>query len=73
MAKALVVVESPAKARTINRYLGKDFTVKASLGHVKDLPKSKLGVDEENDFEPTITVLPGKKKVLDELRKAAKK
>ncbi len=73
MAKSLVVVESPAKARTINKYLGREYTVKASLGHVLDLPKSKLGVDEENDFEPTLTVLPKKKKILDELKKAAKK
>jgi DNA topoisomerase-1 len=72
VAKSLVVVESPAKARTINKYLGKGYSVKASLGHVKDLPKSKLGVDEENDFRPTIVVLPGKKKVLDELKKAAR-
>ena len=48
--KSLVIVESPAKANTINKYLGKDYVVKASLGHVKDLPKSKLGVDLENDF-----------------------
>jgi len=71
VGKSLVVVESPTKARTINKYLGKDFIVKASLGHIKDLPKSKLGVDVGKDFEPTITVLPGKKKVLDELKKAA--
>ncbi len=73
MTKCLVVVESPAKARTINKYLGKGYTVKASLGHVLDLPKSQLGVDEENDFEPTLTVLPKKKKILEELKKAAKK
>jgi DNA topoisomerase-1 len=72
VAKSLVVVESPAKARTINKYLGKEYAVKASLGHVKDLPKSKLGVDEEDGFKPTIVVLPGKKKVLEELKKAAK-
>jgi DNA topoisomerase-1 len=71
VGKSLVVVESPTKARTINKYLGKDFLVKASLGHIKDLPKSKLGVDVAKGFEPTITVLPGKKKVLDELKKAA--
>ncbi|TDI11600.1 MAG: type I DNA topoisomerase, partial [Acidobacteria bacterium] len=73
VAKSLVVVESPAKARTINKYLGREYTVKASLGHILDLPKSKLGVDEDNDFEPTLTVLPKKKKILDELKKAAKK
>jgi len=70
--KTLVIVESPAKANTINKYLGKEFVVKASLGHVKDLPKSKLGVDIENDFEPTYVESPGKDKVIKELRAAAK-
>ena len=51
MAKALVVVESPAKAKTINKYLGRNYKVIASMGHVRDLPKSKLGVDIEDDFE----------------------
>ena len=54
MAKALVVVESPAKAKTINKYLGKNYTVIASMGHVRDLPKSKLGVDIEEGFEPVV-------------------
>jgi DNA topoisomerase-1 len=70
--KSLVIVESPAKANTINKYLGTDFVVKASLGHVKDLPKSKLGVDPENDFEPVYELIPGKEKVVKELRAAAK-
>jgi DNA topoisomerase-1 len=70
--KSLVIVESPAKANTINKYLGKDFVVKASLGHVKDLPKSKLGVDLEHDFEPVYDVIPGKEKVVKDLRTAAK-
>jgi DNA topoisomerase-1 len=70
--KSLVIVESPAKANTINKYLGSDYVVKASLGHVKDLPKSKLGVDVEHDFEPTYDVIPGKEKVIKELRAAAK-
>lgn len=70
--KSLVIVESPAKANTINKYLGKDFVVKASLGHVKDLPKSKLGVDVEHDFEPVYELIPGKEKVIKELRAAAK-
>src|SRR5919201_2437393 len=70
--KSLVIVESPAKANTINKYLGKDFVVKASLGHVKDLPKSKLGVDIKNDFEPAYELIPGKEKVIKELRTAAK-
>src|SRR2546426_4531448 len=70
--KSLVIVESPAKANTINKYLGKDFVVKASLGHVKDLPKSKLGVDLDNDFEPVYELIPGKEKIIKELRTAAK-
>ncbi len=70
--KSLVIVESPAKANTINKYLGKEFVVKASLGHVKDLPKSKLGVDIKNDFEPVYELIPGKEKVVKELRTAAK-
>jgi DNA topoisomerase-1 len=73
MAKALVIVESPAKARTINKYLGKQYIVKASLGHVKDLPKNDLAVDVENGFEPRYEVIDGKKKLLHELKQAAKK
>jgi DNA topoisomerase I len=69
---ALVVVESPAKARTIGKYLGAGFTVKASVGHIKDLPKSKIGVDIDNDFEPVYEVIDGKKKVVAEIRKAAR-
>jgi len=71
--KGLVVVESPAKAKTLKKYLGRHFDVKASIGHVKDLPKSALGVDIENDFQPTYELIKGKKKVMDELTKAAKK
>ena len=63
--KSLVVVESPAKARTINKYLGDDFQVEASMGHVRDLPKKTMGVDLENGFEPEYEVLPGRKKVTD--------
>src|SRR4026208_314981 len=70
--KSLVIVESPAKAITINKYLGKDYVVKASLGHVKDLPKSKLGVDVENNFEPVYEELKSKEKVIKELKTAAK-
>src|SRR2546427_4315433 len=70
--KSLVIVESPAKANTINKYLGAEYVVKASLGHVKDLPKSKLGVDIENNFEPMYDIIPGKEKVVKELRTAAK-
>jgi DNA topoisomerase-1 len=72
LAKALVIVESPAKAKTINKYLGKDYEVEASLGHVKDLPKNKLGVDIDNDFETELIVIPGKEKVLIKLKKMAK-
>ena len=71
MAKSLVIVESPAKAKTIGKYLGKDFAVKASLGHIKDLPKNQLAVDVENGFEPTYVIIEGKKKLIEELRKAA--
>src|SRR5688572_8195121 len=72
MAKALVVVESPAKAKTINKYLGKDYKVVASMGHVRDLPKSKLGVDVDEGFEPSYEVIASRKKVLKELKDAAK-
>ena len=73
MAKALVIVESPAKAKTINKYLGSQYVVKASLGHVKDLPKSSLAVDVDNGFFPHYEVIEGKKKLMGELRAAAKK
>ena len=72
MAKGLVIVESPAKAKTIKKYLGRGYEVEASLGHVKDLPKSKLGVDIDNDFETEYVVIPGKEKVLIRLKKLAK-
>src|SRR5437588_2226187 len=72
MAKALVVVESPAKAKTINKYLGRDYTVIASMGHIRDLPKSKLGVDVDNDFTETYESLASRKKVIKELKDAAK-
>ncbi len=70
--KALVVVESPAKAKTISKYLGRGFTVKASVGHIKDLPKSKLGVYPDDDFKSDYGVIPSKKKVVKELRAAGK-
>jgi len=72
LPKSLVIVESPAKAKTINKYLGSDYEVEASLGHVKDLPKSKLGVDIEGDFSTEYVVIPGKEKVLAKLKKMAK-
>ncbi len=68
----LVIVESPAKAKTINKILGKEFTVKASVGHIKDLPEKDLGVNIENNFEPQYVVIPGKEKIIRELKKAAK-
>ncbi len=77
MSKNLVIVESPAKAKTINKYLGQDYTVLASIGHIKDLPAKDLGVDIENNFEPTYEVIPdakkrNNKKIVAELKKAAK-
>lgn len=70
-AKNLVIVESPAKAKTINKYLGRDYVVKASMGHVRDLPSTGLCVDIKNDFEPTYEVSPKKQQVVTELKKAA--
>ncbi|MBS0180863.1 MAG: type I DNA topoisomerase [Nitrospira sp.] len=71
MGKNLIIVESPTKARTITKYLGRGYTVMASVGHVKDLPTSKLGVDLENDFEPQYVTIKGKSKVLAEIKKKA--
>ncbi|HXN05461.1 MAG TPA: type I DNA topoisomerase [Nitrospiria bacterium] len=73
MAKSLIIVESPSKAKTINKFLGKNFTVKASVGHLIDLPKSKLGINIEKNFKPEYTIIRGKKKVLDEIIEAARK
>src|SRR5262249_42739950 len=72
MPKALVIVESPAKAKTINKYLGKQYVVKASLGHIKDLPKKDLSVDVDNGFNPHYEVIEGKKKLISELKAEAK-
>ncbi len=71
--KSLVIVESPAKAKTINKYLGDDFEVQASMGHVRDLPSKGLNVDIENNFEPTYDIMPGKKRTVISLKTAAKK
>ncbi len=68
----LVIVESPAKAKTLHKILGEGFAVKASIGHVKDLPEKEIGVDEKNDFKPTYVVIPGKEKIIKELKKASK-
>ena len=74
MSKSLVIVESPAKAKTIGKYLGKDFTVEASVGHIMDLPKNKIGVDlTDGTFEPELIVIPGKEKVVERLKKLAAK
>ena len=72
MAKNLLIVESPAKAKTINNYLGKDFIVKSSFGHIRDLAKKNLGVDIEGDFRPIYEVSPDKKKIVSELKKLTK-
>jgi len=71
MAKRLVIVESPAKARTVHKYLGPDFMVKASLGHIRDLPKKELGVDIEHEFKPVYEIIPEKKETVTELQKSA--
>ncbi len=72
MSKSLVIVESPAKAKTINRYLGRRYVVKASMGHVRDLPRGKMGVDIEHDFEPHYVTIAERRKLVSELKKAAK-
>jgi DNA topoisomerase-1 len=69
----LVIVESPAKAKTVQRFLGRGYQVKASVGHVRDLPPKRLGVDLQDDFTPEYIVIRGKAKVLDELRASAKR
>ena len=73
MAKYLVIVESPAKVKTIKKFLGKNYEVTASNGHVRDLPKSKMGIDFEHDFEPKYITIRGKGDLLAKLRKEAKK
>lgn len=72
MSKNLVIVESPAKAKTIEKYLGKDYTVKSSFGHIRDLPKKGLNIDIDHNFKPTYEINPDKKKVVAELKQAAK-
>ena len=69
-SKDLVVVESPAKARTVGRFLGSEYEVVASIGHVRDLPKRKLGVDVDNGFEPTYVIADGKESVLKDIKKS---
>ena len=72
MANSLIIVESPTKIKTIKKYLGPEYNVVASVGHIKDLPKSKLGIDIENDFNPTYQIMESKKKVVADLKKAAR-
>jgi len=69
MSQNLVIVESPAKAKTIEKYLGKNYVVEASMGHVRDLPKSKLGVDVEDDFNPKYITIRGKGELINKLKK----
>ena len=73
MSKSLIIVESPAKVKTISKFLGNDFTVKASVGHIRDLPSSTLGVDEADNFAPQYEIIPGKEKVVAGLEAAAAK
>ena len=73
MAKSLLIVESPTKVNTLKKIVGKDFIIKASVGHLKDLPKKKLGVDVDNNFAPEYITIRGKGKILQELKNAAKK
>lgn len=73
MAKSLVIVESPAKAKTVGKFLGKNYKVEASMGHVRDLPKSQIGVNTENNYEPKYITIRGKGKLIDKLKKEAKK
>ncbi len=73
MSKSLIIVESPAKARTMKKYLGKDYDVRASVGHIRDLPVSKLGVDIKKDFAPQYVTIKGKTKIISDLKKAATK
>ena len=70
--KSLVIVESPAKAKTINKYLGSGYVVKASMGHIRDLPKGRFGIDLEHGFQPEYTTIRGKSKVVSELKRLAK-
>lgn len=73
MADSLVIVESPAKAKTIGKYLGSKFIVKASMGHIRDLPKSQIGVEVDRNFEPKYITIRGKGSILKELKDASKK
>ncbi len=71
MAEALVIVESPAKARTLNKFLGREYRVESSMGHVRDLPKNTIGVDIDDDFAPQYEVIESRQKVIDKLLRDA--
>lgn len=73
MAKSLIIVESPAKAKTLSKYLGKNYKIEASMGHIKDLPKSQLGIDIESGFMPKYITIRGKGPLLNNLKKEAAK
>ena len=64
MGKALIIVESPAKIKTLKKFLGPDFLLESSIGHIRDLPEKEFGIDIENDFEPKYTILPNKEEVI---------
>ncbi|MDD5168130.1 MAG: toprim domain-containing protein, partial [Syntrophales bacterium] len=72
MSQSLIIVESPTKVKTIKKFLGTDFNVLATKGHVKDLPKSNLGIDIEKGFEPTYNIMDSRKKIIDDMKRAAK-
>src|SRR3990172_4393430 len=72
MFKGLIVVESPAKVKTLQKFVGDDYLIKASVGHIKDLPEGELGVDVDKDFQPTYVPISGKSKIIRELKKASK-
>ncbi|MES2121713.1 MAG: toprim domain-containing protein, partial [Chlamydiota bacterium] len=72
MTKALIIVESPTKIKTLKKFLGANYLIESSVGHVRDLPKKGFGIDVEHDFEPHYEVLPDKKEVIERLKKAAK-
>ena len=72
MSKGLIVVESPAKVKTLQKFLGEDYVIKASVGHIKDLPEDELGVDLQKDFQPQYVTISGKAKIVRELKKASK-
>ena len=72
MAKSLLVVESPTKMKTLSKFLGKDYVIRATYGHIKDLPKSKMGVDVDHDFKPQFSVMKGKARIVDDIKKASK-